>query len=828
MVINQKNEKTYSGEYASQVNFPMGGIGAGMICLNGTGALTGFSLKHLPDVKNNPAIFSAINIKGGKTLVMEGLVSHESMRLDFNYSRGSGHKLYGLPRFKNSSFSSQFPFGKVALSDDRMPVSVEVSGWSPFIPNDEDNSGLPVIAMEYTVKNDSDTEKEGIISINVPRLFGSRLAKFGQKETGNLSNQGIRRSKNGFTMFNKGSDENPEDEGYFNVSTDADENAVDIAWFRGKGSDVSTILWKNISSGKLIDNSEIITNPPSPGASISVPFKLKPGEEKTIRFMISWFVPFSKIRTGAPTQYAKLDAPSSIKEENYRPWYSNRFSGIDEVSSYWFDNYKSLKEKTEQFTKTFYSSTLPEEITEAVAANLSILKSPTILRQYDGRLWGWEGTLENKGSCAGSCTHVWAYAQSIPKLFPNLEKGMRDIEFKESLCIDGWQTFRTPIPTVQINSETPQGWGKSQDVAIDGQCGTIVRFYRDWRINGDTKWMKKHYPSIKKCMDFSIKRWDPDETGYTPEPQHNTYDIEFWGQNGFASSYYLAALKAIILMGESLGEDISRYQKIYNLGKEYLEKELFNGEFFIQKIIWKGLRAGDPLKADSLLAAYSPEASELLKKEGPKYQYGEGCLSDGIIGAWLAKIAGMEDICDSDKIKSHLISVYKYNYKKDLFDNEGFNRAGFALNEDGGLLLCSWPKEKSISLPFQYSTEVWTGIEYQVASHLLSFGKVKEALDIVRSCRKRFNGKNRNPYNEYECGYWYARAMSSYSLIQGITGIRYDAVDKILHIEPQIKGDFTSFISTATGYGTAGIKEGKPFVDIVEGDINIKDIYYVK
>jgi len=148
-------------------------------------------------------------------------------------------------------------------------------------------------------------------------------------------------------------------------------------------------------------------------------------------------------------------------------------------------------------------------------------------------------------------------------------------------------------------------------------------------------------------------------------------------------------------------------------------------------------------------------------------------------------------------------------------------RPAYALGNEAGLLLCSWPKGVKLSLPFVYSDEVWTGIEYQVASHLMLSGKVEEGLEIVRACRDRYDGRIRNPFNEYECGHWYARAMSSYGCLQGLTGVRFDAVEKILYIDSKI-GDFTSFLSTETGFGTVSLRNGKPAVDVVFGTIPIK------
>ena len=125
-------------------------------------------------------------------------------------------------------------------------------------------------------------------------------------------------------------------------------------------------------------------------------------------------------------------------------------------------------------------------------------------------------------------------------------------------------------------------------------------------------------------------------------------------------------------------------------------------------------------------------------------------------------------------------------------------------------------------MPFVYSNEVWTGIEYQVASHLMMMGEVKKGLQIVRTCRERYDGRIRNPFDEYECGHWYARAMSSYALLQGLTGVRYDALTRTLFIDSRI-GDFTSFISTETGFGNVGIEKGEPFLKVAYGDIVVKN-----
>jgi hypothetical protein len=276
-------------------------------------------------------------------------------------------------------------------------------------------------------------------------------------------------------------------------------------------------------------------------------------------------------------------------------------------------------------------------------------------------------------------------------------------------------------------------------------------------------------------------------------------------------------------MGKYLGKDMNRYEQLARLGKIKLESDLYDGEYFVQKIQYTGLKAQNPATVQSFGGEYSKEAKDLLQKEGPKYQYGSGCLSDGVLGSWIASMSGLHDRIDQIKIKSHLRAVHKYNLKQDLSEHANPQRPSYALGNEGGLLLCSWPKGGKLSLPFVYSDEVWTGIEHQVASHLMMTGQVKEGLDILRASRNRYDGRIRNPFNEYECGHWYARALASYGYLQALTGARYDAVDKILYIDSKI-GDFTSFLSTETGFGTVRLKGNKASYKIVYGRLDISKI----
>jgi hypothetical protein len=548
---------------------------------------------------------------------------------------------------------------------------------------------------------------------------------------------------------------------------------------------------------------------PSPGGTVFVPLRLEPGASRTIVLRLAWHAGKTNLRVGKDAE-GKADAPGS-----YVPWYAGRFPDLDAVNRHWRESYADLRQRSARFADCLHGSTLPPEVIDAIAANLTILKSPTVLRQADGRLWGWEGCSDGSGCCHGSCTHVWNYAQAIPHLFPALERSLRETEFGPSQDEKGHQMFRSALPIRPVAHDF--------HAASDGQLGGIMKVHREWRISGDTEWLRKLWPKVRRSLDHCIEAWDPGRKGVLEEPHHNTYDIEFWGPDGMCTSFYLGALKAAVLMGKALGEDVRGYEEVLEKGLAAMEKDLWDGEYFIQKVQWKGLRA-NALEMKSMVGNYSPEARDVFEREGPKYQYGAGCLSDGVLGSWLALACGVGQVLDAKKVESHLRAVHRHNLRKDLSEHANPQRPSYACGNEGGLLLCTWPKGGEPSLPFVYSNEVWTGIEYQVASHLLMLGRVEEGLEVVRACRDRYDGRVRNPFNEYECGHWYARAMSSFALLQGLTGIRYDAVEKTLHIDPRIEGDFRAFFSASTGYGMAGIRDGKPFYELVSGTLDVREV----
>lgn len=827
ILFEQCRQRVFRNEQLRQIAFPIGGIGAGTVCLNGIGGLQDFSIRHHPVTTAVPdgqipgdAAFAVIHLKSdGVTRLVEGPYPKEwiyNQGLKTQGLRIGGHE--GFPRFRDCEFAGEFPFGTLQLSDPNLPLRATITGFNPFIPGDVKNSAIPCAVMEYTFENTGATNCEFEFSYHL-----SHLAPGADVNNMPLSVNTIMPGR-GVFFSNQEEPDSPHF-GSASISVIGHAPVVKGRWFRGGWFDSLSVLWRELENGTFSanDGSTNGINRGRNGGSILLMINLAPQERITIPILITWYFPNVDYSYGLCEDNINDCSACNCSgtQAVWQPYYAGQWQDARDVAAYVHEHYASLKQRTQAFHDALFGSSLPWYVLDAVSANLGIIKSPTVLLQKNGNMWAWEGCFCDRGCCAGSCTHVWNYAQAIPHLFPRLERTLREQELERSMNEEGHITFRSALPD-----------GKTEHLfhaASDGQLGGIMKVYREWQISGDDAWLHKMLPLAKRSLDFCIRTWDPDHQGVLMEPHHNTYDIEFWGPDGMCSSFYIGALCAMSQMMKVVGQqdDSDFYQSLAEKGAGYLDQHLFNGEYYEQKVMTEGLQAfadyQQQVKPFAGMAESSlPEEIALLLKEGPKYQYGKGCISDGVMGSWLAEMCSLQSCQTADHVKQHLDSIFAYNFRHSLWEHANPQRPGYALGEEPGLLLCTWPHGEKPSLPFVYSDEVWTGIEYQVASHLILNGEVEKGLSIVHATRSRYDGLTRNPWNEYECGSYYARAMASYSLLFALSGVRYSAVSGVLSIAPRIhQDDLRVFFAAESGWGTVELHGKQLTIDLCEGSLDI-------
>jgi hypothetical protein len=208
----------------------------------------------------------------------------------------------------------------------------------------------------------------------------------------------------------------------------------------------------------------------------------------------------------------------------------------------------------------------------------------------------------------------------------------------------------------------------------------------------------------------------------------------------------------------------------------------------------------------------------------PKYQYGDGCLADQLLGQYIAFNAGLGYIAEKEKVNKAIESVFKYNFFESLRGFSNVQRV-YGLNDEAGVVLCTWPHGNQPLLPFVYAQEIWTGVEYQVAASLIYTGKVEEGLRVVEAVQERYNGSKRNPFEHNESGVHYARALASWSVLLALSGIEFDGITKELTFSPKINtSNFRSFWSTNSAWGEIAINKNEAKLKVIHGTLFLQKL----
>lgn len=845
----------YKGRKTSQISFPLGGIGTGSIGFSGNGRLVDWEIFNRPakGSSNGHTHFSIRAEREGKVIdarVMQGdlLPPYTGTLGKKMGSFGDGPPrqwLAGTPHFRVSSFRGEFPLASLYLEDEDFPGNVRLNAFNPFIPINDKDSGIPGAFFEIEILNTTESvlRYTGCFCVNNPHPIGMATNSFECQE--NLSM--IRMASNAVTaddpLF-----------GDMTVATDSDEVSYQEHWHRigyqGRWVDDVNAYWYELNApGKFDNNTSTLDSRGAAERSnhclLAAHIDVAPGESGKIKFILTWSFPNC-------TNYWRPELHQSSSQEdfsqnftdrddgksgtyisnNWRNYYSTIWKDASTAARYGLSNWEQLLQETKSFRNALFSSSLPTAVIDAISSNLSILKSSTVLRLEDGTFYGWEGCHDDVGCCEGSCTHVWNYAYALPFLFPQLERSMRDAEYRYTMGDGGGMTFRLQLPldSPRLLEFRP---------CVDGQFGGVIKVYREWKISGDSEWLSKLWPMVRESLSFAWAldnpdMWDLDQNGVLDGRQHNTLDAELFGPSSWLNGFYLAALKAAAEIADHLGrtDDALMYQSIFEKGKKWVDENLFNGEYYHQRIDIHDKKILERfLGVSSQNQGTDRTESNIYwddywdnKQKQIMYQVGEGCGIDQVIAQWHANNCGLGEIFDKQHTATALQSIYDYNFVRGMRQVFNRNRRTFSLNDESGVLICSYPREEP-STPLPFAAETMPGFEYQFACHLIQEGFIDHGLEVVEAIRERFDGEKRNPWNEFECGSNYARSMASYSLLLSLSGFEYDMTKGMIGFNPkQTLESHQYFWCLRSAWGTVEINENALVLRLSFGTLPLRKL----
>ncbi len=597
------------------IAFPLGGIGTGTVSLGGRGQLRDWEIFNRPDKGNElsyafPAIWAKVGEREPVARVLES-------RLQPPYERNSSglgsDNAPGLPRLAEATFTGAYPFARIAFADPQLPVEVRLEAFNPLVPLDVDASGWPVAILRYTIRNANNAPARVGIAWSIENPVGKEGRQAAFREAPGLS---------GLYMDNPFLAASDPLKGTFALcAVGAPEGSVSYlrGWKRTGWWNGVLTFWDDFSDDGALDS----TSPAAmPVGSLAVTQTIPARGEAAVTFLLAWHFPNrTPERCGWP---APEGVPKTTVVGNA---YTERFADAWDASRQAAAQLPQLEARTRAFAQAIESSTLPPAVLDAATSTLSTLRTNTCFRTADGEFHGFEGCNDHQGCCHGSCTHVWNYEQATAQLFPTLAHSLRESEFLRNTDTNGLMGFRSYLP------DGKQIW---QMAAADGQMGCLIKLYRDWRLSGDTDWLRRLWPNAKRALEFAWieNGWDGNRDGVAEGVQHNTYDVEFYGPNPLCGIYYLGALRAGEEMARALGDQDSaaEYHRLFVNGSRWFDQNLFNGEYYIQKV------EGRPESQIAAGTRVGMGAGNTLK---PDYQMGDACLADQLLGQMQAHVAGL-------------------------------------------------------------------------------------------------------------------------------------------------------------------------------------------
>jgi len=805
--------KTFSGDNLRKISMPVGGIGTGDIGFGGNGGLVDWEIFNRPSLKRSPEVSAFIIRVEQKdhplfAKVLEGPLDSSQYEAPF----GAEVRNHGMPRFRNAIFDCAYPFGQVHLEDRNCPVQVTLQSFNPLIPSDTQASSFPLMVYRCVVTNTSNEPATVSVASNV-----SNFIRPFEKNNFSYVNHNSYIEGTNFSAIRYSSemkDTNDENFGNFSVAVLNPKHVTHrTSWADLTWRDSLLEMWDDfIEDGNFEQRKSINVEPVGTLCDKRV---IEPGQVEEYTFLISWFFPnrrgwSQEGEDGTSPPGTNIGKYSDLIIGNY---YATQFSDSINVIKEFIPKMLDLETRTINFVEQFLSTDFPEPLLDAALSNLSTLKTQTIFQSSDGKYFGWEGIGYNAGSCFGNCSHVWNYEQTTAFLFSDIAKDFRETEFLYATNRDGFMSFRVTFPL-----EGLQSWPIA---AADGQMGCIVKLFREWTLSGDTEWLRVLWPAARRALEFAWipGGWDADQDGVMEGVQHNTMDVEYYGPNPQMGFWYLAALRAAEEMALELSEVefASKCKRLFTNGSSWMDKNLFNGEYYEHKIY--------PLRDGQTIArGLQHGIMGAQNTSDPELQLGSGCLVDQLIGQFLADISGLGSLANPKNIETAAKSILKFNELEGLYDHFNHMRS-YALGDEKGLLMATYPRGNRPKRPFPYFAEMMTGFEYTASGNLIYSGELDKGLHVIANVRERFSGRTRNPFDEAECGRHYSRAMIAWGLFLAWTGQSFNAKQKRLSFRKDLTNTRLPWY-TGSSWGTASLENHEVVIEVYEGKVIIDDIEF--
>ena len=634
-------------------------------------------------------------------------------------------------------FRASTPFADLDFEQEGLPLRVHLRAWSPLIPGNAKDSGLPTAYFDFTVSSTSDRPVAVQILASARNAVGydqpDRLYRHERVKEDDFS---------AVVMTNDRMDPDASTTGPVTLASFDGSSRAYCGWehhhpYYERLLREYPLPEYDDTDGRNSTDTEDGKKRADPRcfATIGRPARLvRRGDSFDHTFTFSWHFPNLY---GRPLTEKGDDPVGEDRFEGHA--YAGYFSSSLEVARYGFAQKERLLRETSDFHRAFFDSDLQPQILDQINSHLNTLRTSTWHTQT-GMFGVLEGLSHMKPFAGIATTDVAMYGQiATSLLFPELDRK----------TVRAWSRFQSSngiVPhSIPCNSHVA-GETETDGKRLDLPAQFAYQALRCALWSGDEAFLDEVWEPVKRALAYVLRERDangdflPDMEGVMC-----SYDnFPMYGVAPFVVTQWLAALSLALKVARRKGDEafLAEYEEKYARGRETLERTTWNGRYF--------------------------NISSVEDTKGTFRK--DGCLTDQLIGHGLCHPLDLPPFLSREKVESALGSILRMNYRSDQ-----------------GLRNCQWPGEGFFHEVgpddwVDQANTAWTGVELLFAAQLFYEGWHTEAGELIGNVDARHR-KWGIYFDHQEFGGHYFRALSALAIPNAVVGIRYDG--ETLRIEPR-------------------------------------------
>ncbi|KAJ1360750.1 hypothetical protein KIN20_019801 [Parelaphostrongylus tenuis] len=678
---------------------PCGGIGCGAMGRDFRGGFCKFSLRpglveHKVDII--PANHFILSVRRDGCCIYQKVLTCADMVL-------SGQQLsawdFSFPK-KDLYYRGLYPRSWTLFDVKDVDVKVIIRQVSPVLPNNYEDSSLPVSCFVVTVQNNGDDDLEVSIAFTFRNGTGNRRweneseCTFAKFTDGNVT---------GITLAHTIS-QLPCTYGIATSSSDDYPSHISVC----HGFDPSksgAVVWNSLrNTGDLpVQDDECPPHPLELAVGMCNRFQLPARSSRTAVYALAWDMPdvvFGASKRWYKRRYTRFVRGASsicsralnrlvqwedeldkwqkpiLENPNLPKWYKsaifNELYFITDGGSLWFE-YDDEWSKHETHLSTY---------------------TKNLMRQYGrfGYLESWEYRMVNTYD-----VHFYA-SFALAQLWPSIELTLQ-AEFTDQIehSMDTHITFKMEgdVARRKMSSRVPHDLGNP----ADEPWFFVLASWRDHvalpRSLDDFSFLEHTWPAVQKLIAEAVLHWDKDGDGMIENFGRADQTYDAWrmeGVSAYCGSLWLASLRVAAEMARCLGyEDCEKlYMDMLARARKVFIDRLWTGTYF-----------------------------RFCERSRSR----ESIMADQLCGVWFLQSVSPHlaaDVLPNHMVRIALNKIYDYNVCRFASGKMG---AVNGMHPDG-----------SVDREYIQADEAWSGVTYAVAAFLLQQGEVDKAFHTASGC----------------------------------------------------------------------------------------------